>query len=50
MQMKPREINSNREDSRSEGEQSYIWLAGQCDILTGEAFVLAEPCSSQQEN
>lgn len=26
-----------------------IWLASQCDILTGEAFVLANLCSSQQE-
>lgn len=38
------------ERGKREGEQRYIWLASQCDILTGEAFVLANLCSSQQEN
>jgi len=39
------------EEGEREGEKHCsIWLASHCDILTGEACVLANLCSSQQEN
>lgn len=37
------------ERGKRAGEQRCAWPASHCDILTGEAFVLANLCSSQQE-
>lgn len=39
-----------REREREREKHCSIWLASHCDILTGEACVLANLCSSQQEN
>ncbi len=39
-----------REREKEREKHCSIWLASHCDILTGEACVLANLCSSQQEN
>lgn len=45
----PMKALSRRREREGEKHCS-IWLASHCDILTGEACVLANLCSSQQEN